>query len=141
MNIDDHWLSDETLAQTAALEPSTPWGAELMREAWPSRYPEPISSHTLRNCASTLDSICAGVRAEMTVEELQQFIEGVNDSVTASKRFRGDAAADARLTIDDVWGTVSDHDFTIAQIAAALHSQLVYVARRFVDAKRREEGR
>jgi hypothetical protein len=141
MNIDDHWLSDENLAEVAALEPSTPWGVELMEKAWPSRYPEPISSESLRNCAAALSSVCAGFRPEMTVDDVQGHLEVVNDSVNTSNRFHGDAAAEARLTIDDVWGTVSDHGYTVQEIAAALESQFVYVARRFVAAKRREEGK
>jgi hypothetical protein len=48
MDIDDHWLDNNELDRTSTQEPSTTWGKELMREAWPKRYPGLLSSDTYR---------------------------------------------------------------------------------------------
>jgi hypothetical protein len=139
MNIDDHWLDDNELARISAQHPSTRWGAELMRGAWPKRYPTLLSSETYRGCAIVLSTLLASMWQGISVREIQRLVEGVDQSLKVSRILQApnDQYGGASLTVVNAWTTAADLGFTAEQIAAAYESELIFAARMFVIARQR----
>jgi hypothetical protein len=137
MNIDQYWLDDNALARISRQVPSTNWGKELMRDAWPKRYPGLLSRDTYRGCAIVLSMLCASMRRGISVREIQQLVEGVDQSLKTSTTLRppSDLYGGASLTIVNAWTTAADLGFTAEQIAAAYESELIYAAQMFIKAR------
>jgi hypothetical protein len=138
VTVDDHWLDDTELAVIGNRNPSTPWGAELIRDAWPKRYPTPfVSSETYRGVAIALATICASMHKGISVSEIQQIVEAADKSLRTSTTFRAnsDLHGGAALAIANAWTTAADLGFTAEQIAVAYDSELIFAARTFVRAR------
>ena len=140
MDVDDYWLDDSQLAHLGRQAPSTAWGAQLMRDVWPKRYPGLLSSATYRGCAIVLSMLRAQMRAGVSVPEIQQLVEQVDQSLKTSRVLQadGDLSGGANLTIVNAWTTAAELGLTAEQIAAAYESELLYAAKTFVLARQHE---
>jgi hypothetical protein len=140
MTSDFRLLADHELAGLGVRQPSTPWGAELMRTAWPQRYPGLLSSETYRGCASVLSALLAAMHPGIGVGAIQQLVERVDQAVKGSPiaQTQNDACGGAVLTVTNAWTTAADLGFTAPQIAAAYESELIYAAKMFVRARQQE---
>jgi hypothetical protein len=132
---DTPWLDDADLIQIAGRQPSTPWGRELFTTAWPPRFPTILSSETYRGYVSVLARIFASMRFGITLSEIERSIDAVDSLVrmlTSATDFTGGAA----LAIVNQWNDA--HAINVNLFPAKLESELIYVARMFVTARRLE---
>jgi hypothetical protein len=137
VSIDDHWLNDNELASIGSRNPSTAWGVELMREAWPKRYTQPLmSSDTYRGVVMGLATICSSMHHGISVGEIRRIVEEADQSLKTSAicRPQSDLYGGASLAIVNAWTTAAGLGFTAEQIAVAYDSELIYAARTFVRA-------
>ena len=135
--MDTLWLDDGELIQIASRQPSTPWGRELFSTAWPQRFPTILSSDTYRGYASVLARIFASMRHGIMLSEIERSIDAVDSLVRmlpSGTGFTGGAA----LAIVNQWQDA--HAINVNLFPAKLESELIYVARMFVTARRLESG-
>ena len=140
MEVDDYWLDDSQLALLGRQSPSTAWGAQLMRDAWPKRYPGLLSSATYRGCAIVLSMLRANMRVGISVPEIRRLVEQVDQSLKNSRALQAnsDLSGGANLTIVNAWTTAAELGLTAEQVAAAYESELLYAAKMFVLARQQE---
>jgi hypothetical protein len=139
MTVDQYWLDDAELARISRQTPSTSWGVELMSTAWPKLYPGLLSSDTYRGCAAVLAMLRAYVRPGSSILDIQNVIEQVDQSVKQSRSFPAgsDGCGGATLTTTNAWQR-TESGLSPSQIAAAIESELIYVAQLFVRARQHE---
>ncbi len=130
------WLDDNELVRISRQSPSTPFGAQLMRDVWPKRYTEGLSSETYRGCATVLSMLCAGMRRGIGISEIDRLIESVDQSIKTSNTLPAGShqLGGAALTITNAW-ECAHCGYTSDQIAAAYKSELIYAAKLFVAAR------
>ncbi len=129
------WLDDNSLIQIASREPSTAWGQDLFSTAWPQRFPTILSSDTFRGCASVLARIFASMRYGVTLSEIERSIDAV-DSLVRMLPSGTDFTGGAALAIVNQWNDA--RAINVNLFPAKLESELIYVARLFVTARRLE---
>jgi tetratricopeptide (TPR) repeat protein len=139
LRIDEHWLDDAELARISRQVPSTAWGKELMRDAWPARYQGLLSSDTYRGCAMVLSTLFGNMRVGMQIGELVQIIGSVDQSIKTSHTLPTgtDRCGGASLAITNAWQRAHS-GLTIDQIGMAFESELIYAAQMFMKAHQQE---
>jgi hypothetical protein len=131
------WMDDGDLLPIANRKPSTPWGNELFRAAWPQRFPTILSSDTYRGYASVLARIFQSMRNGITVSEIERTIDLV-DSVVKTLEPGTAFAGGAGLAVVNQWQDA--HAINVNLFPAKLESELIYTARTFVTARQLELG-
>ena|SRR5579871_1468832 len=131
------WLDDGELARIANRQPSTPWGRELFSTAWPQRFPSLAPSDTFRGYASVQWRIFVSMRYGITVSEIEHLINAA-DGMVKILQPGTEFAAGAVLGITNQWEDA--HAINVNLFPAKLESELIYVARVFVTARRLELG-
>jgi hypothetical protein len=139
MNIDDHWLDDAQMTEFSRRTPSTAFGRELMPK-WAARYPELLSSDTYRGCAVVLATLFKLLRGrEPTIGTIEQTINILDQALWASKNFKPGTAltGGASLTVANAFQSAHS-GVRPDQIVEAYESEAIYVAKKFIEARRRE---
>ena len=139
MSIDDFWLDDAQMMEISCRRPSTRWGEQLISDTWPARYAGLVSSDTYRGCAIVLLALHSGTVSGISLLEIEQLIDDVDHAVKRSNRLvaGSDACGGALLTTTNAWDT-AHAGLTSDQIRAALESELIYAAGKFVIARQLE---
>jgi hypothetical protein len=132
-----HWLSDVELSQISSRYPSTAWGRELIRAAWPQRFPTVLSSDTYRGYSSVLSRLLGSMWNGMTITDIERLIDRENQ---ISQRLQpGTAfAGGAGLAVVNAWQDA--HAIDVNLFAEKLESELIYTARVFVKARQLEQA-
>jgi hypothetical protein len=140
MKFEDHWLDDRELARISSQAPSTAFGIEAIREVWPSKFTELCPSDGYRGMAITLSMLLSQTREGMNFREFDRLIEGVDQSLKASKSLQAPLhrwlRGGAFLEITNAWETLRS-GLNPDQFVAALESKLIYTARMFFVARER----
>ena len=133
------WLDDSELLRLSRMAPSTPWGRELMTNAWPQRFPSLVASDTYRGYATILSRVYGSMRSGIGVKDVEIIIGRVDQEYQGQpKAAAGSAlAGGAGLALANTWSDAHT-GISVEQIAAALESQLIYAARMFVTALQQE---
>jgi hypothetical protein len=128
------WLDDDEMIRISRLAPSTQFGLDLMRDAWPKRFPTVISSPTYRGYAMALSAL-ASMGAGASVAAIEQMIERVDQAYKNSKYCvpGNDLAGGIGLAIANSWQDA--HSVSLNLFAAKTESELIYAAKMFVAAR------
>jgi hypothetical protein len=139
LNIDNYWLDDRKLANIRHQVPSTEWGKELMRDAWPKMFQQLCSSETYRGYAIVISVLCSHMRRGISIGEIEKIIESVDRSVKTSRTFTlsEHLLGAAGLAITNAWERCHC-GITTDQIAASYESELIYTAKMFNIAREHE---
>jgi hypothetical protein len=139
VNVDYFALDDDALLRISRLTPSTPWGNELIKEAWPKIYPSLLSSDTYRGCATVLSALRAQAPKGTSLAVIERAIDAVDQSLKKSEIFvpDSDGCGGAVLTVTNAWQRTQS-GLTADQLVDALESELIYSARMFMLARERE---
>jgi hypothetical protein len=99
-----------------------------------------LSSNTYRGCAIVLAALSAHLYRGISIREIQQMIESLDQSLKASTIMQSqtDLFGGAGLTITNAWTTASNLGFTSEQIIVASDSELIYAAKMFGIARQQE---
>lgn len=138
-NIGAFWLGDGELAELSRQHPSTPWGTELMREVWPKKNPQLLSSETYRGYATVLSKLHSRMRRGLSISRIEQIIEDVDQSLKSLANFSAPthASGGAVLAVANAWES-AHCGITPDQIAVAYESELIFTAKLFCNARQRE---
>jgi hypothetical protein len=140
MNIDDVSLGDEEFLRLSRQTPSTEIGKQVLPK-WRERFTDPQPSEFYRGYAIVLWMLWKQTAGPVTIRDIERIIDAVHDSRMASRVFvRGtDLDAGATIAAANAW-EAAQSGVAASQVAANYESELIYVAKLFLDARSREQG-
>jgi hypothetical protein len=132
-----HWLNEAELMQIIKRNPSTDWGLDLMRDAWPRRFPTVLSSPTYQAYSSVLSRLLGSMRNGMTLTDIERLIER-EDQICKTLQPGTAFTGGAGLAVVNAWQDA--HAIDVNLFAAKLESELIYTARVFARALQLEHA-
>ena len=140
-NIDDYPVEETRVAALSHRIPATPWGRELMTNAWPKLYEAGLTSETYLGCTAVLLTLAANLRSGMSSDDIVQKVIAVDKSLKNSTLFLPGShrAAGAALTVTNAWERTRQ-GFSSEQLLIAFDSELIYAAKMFVAARESEKA-
>jgi hypothetical protein len=142
MNVDEHWLDDNSLTELSRRVPSTDWGRQWLRDLWPKMHPVLMPSELYRGYAMALSILCAHVRPGIRLSEIGRIIDSVDEAAqTATSLPVGAEQTEGfALAIASAASRTQSGAVPADQLVAAFESELIYVARLFEEARRHENA-